>query len=88
MILQRELQESLCRFLFETTRLPFVPFYGGFPVCLVTHVGSPVLPRPGETVDQLHQRVTLAMRNIMLQHRGHQSVTEALGDRLNMFNKV
>ena len=56
-------------------------------MCLVTHVGSPVLPRPGETVDQLHQRVTLAMRNIMLQHRGHQSVTEALGDRLNMFNK-
>ena len=57
-------------------------------MCLVTHVGSPVLPRPGETVDQLHQRVTQAMRNLMLQHRGHQSVTEALGDRLNMFNKV
>ena len=74
---------SLFRSIFEATKLPFVPFYGGFPVELVTHVGKPIILEEGESMLQLHQRVQTSMRTIIDENRGHKSVLEALKDRFS-----
>ena len=74
---------SLFRSIFEATKLPFVPFYGGFPVELVTHVGKPIMIEEGESMVQLHQRVRASMKTIIEENRGHKSVLEALEDRFS-----
>ena len=28
------------RYIFEATRLPIIPIWGGFPVKLITHIGK------------------------------------------------
>lgn len=45
--------------LYNWTRLPFMPIYGGFPVKLVTHLGSPLLPSPGSSPQQLQKEVKM-----------------------------
>ena len=72
------------RLIFETTRWPFVAFYGGFPVELITHVGTPVLPREGESVSQLHQRVQTSMKTIIEQKRSQLSVVAAISARFSL----
>lgn len=42
--------------LFEKTRLPLRPCFGGFPVKLRTHIGEPIYPEPGMTPEQLRDR--------------------------------
>ena len=75
--------------MFEATKLPFVPFYGGFPVDLITHVGVPLLQKEGESVQELKQRVQNAMKTIIEENRGKQSVMEALSERfLSITKKV
>ena len=74
---------SFFRSIFEATKLPFIPFYGGFPVELVTHVGKPIVIEEGESMLQLHQRVQTSMRKIIDENRGHNSVLEALEDRFS-----
>ena len=49
--------EDTWRFLYEKTKLPLSPAYGGFPVKLTTHVGAPIRAKPEETADQLAKRV-------------------------------
>ena len=61
-----------------------VPFYGGFPVELVTYVGDPIVLEEGETMLQLHQRVQTSIRRIIEENRGHQSVLDALTDRFSI----
>ena len=75
---------SVSRYIFEATKLPFVPFYGGFPVELITHVGKPILTEEGESMLQLHQRVQTAMKTIIEENRGHQSIMKALGERFSL----
>ena len=71
----------ISRFIFETTKLPLVPFYGGFPVDLITHVGEPIIRKDGESVVELQLRVRDSMKTIIENNRGKQSVTEALLER-------
>ena len=64
--------------MFEVTKLPFVPFYGGFPVDLITHVGQPISKKEGETVSELKLRVQNSMKTLIEMNRENQSVMEAL----------
>lgn len=82
----RTMQTGSClsRFIFEATKLPFVPFYGGFPVELITHVGEPVLIEDGESMIQLHQRVQSSLKSMIEDKKGHHSIMEALGDRFSL----
>ena len=34
--------QSFWRWLYDKTRLPVVPTYGGFPVKLITYIGKPI----------------------------------------------
>ena len=61
--------------------MPFVPFYGGFPVDLITHVGKPIIKKEGESVLELQLRVQSSMKTIIEENRGKDSVMEALYDR-------
>ena len=58
--------------------------YGGFPVGLTTHVGRPILPKQGESVEQLHQRVTSSMRTLIKENKGQPSVLAALSERFSV----
>lgn len=74
---------SFFRSIFEATKLPFIPFYGGFPVELITHVGKPIVRKEGESMVELQQRVQTSMRNIIAENRGHKSVLAALDHRFS-----
>ena len=39
--------------LFEKTRLPLRPIFGGFPVKLRTHIGEPIYPQPDMTPETM-----------------------------------
>ena len=67
--------------------MPFVPFYGGFPVDLITHVGEPIIKKDGETVLELKHRDQTSMKTIIEENRGKQSVMEALLERLFSIKK-
>ena len=45
------------RKIYERTRLPIVPIYGGFPVKMKTYVGDPIYPEPANTPEQLAEKV-------------------------------
>lgn len=45
------------RWLYEKTKLPLVPIYGGFPVKLKTYLGAPIHFKPGLTVDDVRNEV-------------------------------
>ena len=49
--------ETLWRFIYETTKVPVIPILGGFPVKLITHVGTPILVNPEESAEHLAKRV-------------------------------
>ncbi|KAK8397473.1 hypothetical protein O3P69_004911 [Scylla paramamosain] len=43
--------------LYEKLRFPCAPIYGGFPVKLRTHLGEPIYPKPGESPEELAERI-------------------------------
>lgn len=57
--------QTLSRPLYERIRLPVVPFLGGFPVKLTTHVGEPIKCSSAETPEELAKAVHKAMRNLI-----------------------
>jgi len=84
---------SIWRSLYENTRLPMVPIYGGFPVKLTTHIGDPIRPGGDETADQLKERVQTAMREMVDTHQVKQggasrAVLARLGDKLSLIEKL
>ena len=48
---------ELLRRFYETTRLPIMPLYGGFPVKLRTHIGHPIKYDPSLTPEALALKV-------------------------------
>ena len=60
---------DIWRALYERTRLPLVPIYGGFPVRLTTHVGAPIRLRRDETAEGLAVRVQEAMQTMIATHQ-------------------
>ncbi|CAL4128191.1 unnamed protein product, partial [Meganyctiphanes norvegica] len=55
--------------IYEFTRLPLVPLYGGFPVKLRTHLGRPIIPMADETPDELAARVKKHLYELIHQHQ-------------------
>jgi len=53
------------RWIYERTKLPLVPLYGGFPVDIVTHVGKPLVVKDGETPKQLQERLRMEMKKLI-----------------------
>jgi len=55
--------------LFEKTRLPLRPCFGGFPVKLRTHIGEPIYPEPGMTPEQLRDRCRESLARMIEEHQ-------------------
>jgi len=51
--------------LFEKTRVPLRPIFGGFPVKLRTHIGEPIYPEPEMTPEQLRDKVRSALEKMV-----------------------
>jgi len=74
---------KIWRYLFEQTKLPLIPIYGGFPVNLTTHIGAPIRANRDETADQLKERVQAAMEEMIATYqRQNPSIKEAIVDRM------
>lgn len=74
---------AVWRTIFEVTRLPIVPIYGGFPVQVTTNIGSPIMAREGETLMLLQERVKIAMKDLIRRHqRPDVDIKTGLGQRL------
>jgi len=69
--------------LYEKTKLPMVPTYGGFPVPLRTHIGEPIRVVKNETDDQLARRVNETMQGMIRMYQNREDgVTDLLLDRV------
>jgi len=78
-----EAGKNIWRFLYEKTKLPLVPVYGGFPVRLTTHVGNPLRAKPDETADQFAQRVQKTMQEMISMHQPEgKGISELVLDRI------
>ncbi|XP_077991536.1 DGAT1/2-independent enzyme synthesizing storage lipids-like [Glandiceps talaboti] len=55
--------------LYEKTRLPLAPIYGGFPVKLRTFVGDPIPFDPNLTPQQLAKKAEDALRQLIVTHQ-------------------
>jgi len=77
------------RSLYEWTRLPFVPFYGGFPVKLKTYVGEPIPYDPSVTPEELAQKTKTAIEDLIRKHqRIPGSIWHAFCDRFRANSKI
>lgn len=59
----------LFHWLFQKTRLPLRPCFGGFPVKLRTHIGEPIYPSPDMTPEQLRDLCRAALEKMILDHQ-------------------
>ena len=73
---------DIWRALYERTRLPLVPIYGGFPVRLTTHVGAPIRLARDETAEGLALRVQAAMQTMIATHQREEDVGQLLLSRV------
>ena len=53
----RTLNWNIFRRLYEKTRLPLCPIYGGFPVKMITHLGAPIYFEPTTTPEDVRHQV-------------------------------
>ncbi|XP_013789006.2 transmembrane protein 68-like [Limulus polyphemus] len=60
---------SLLRKLYDKTRIPVVPIYGGFPVRLRTYIGKPVSYDENTSPEELVEKTAEAVRNLIYQHQ-------------------
>jgi len=74
--------ETIWRFIYETIKVPVIPLYGGLPVKLITHVGTPILLNEKETAEQLAKRVQTSMQGMISKHQNKEkSVFGIIMDR-------
>ena len=70
------------RKIYDSTRLPLVPIYGGFPVKLKTIVGKPIPYSPSLTAQQLADKTALIVEQMIEQNqRIPGSISAAILDR-------
>ncbi|XP_026281681.1 transmembrane protein 68 isoform X2 [Frankliniella occidentalis] len=55
--------------IYQWTRLPIVPIYGGFPVKLKTHVGKPIPYDSALTPEELSLKVASAVEDLIAKHQ-------------------
>jgi hypothetical protein len=51
--------------LYEVTRLPVAPIFGGFPVKLRTFIGEPIPFDPSDTPETLRDKVRSALQELV-----------------------
>ena len=74
---------TLWKMGWEMTHKIAPPVLGGLPVRLTTHVGDQIKVRPGETAEQLKERVETAMKEMIAEHQVKQGgVRRAIMERL------
>jgi len=77
------LGQSFFRTIYDRTRLPLVPIYGGFPVKLKTIVGKPILYDPSLTPQELADKTAQVIEEmISANQRVPGSIFKALLDRI------
>ncbi|XP_022658624.1 transmembrane protein 68-like isoform X2 [Varroa jacobsoni] len=55
--------------VYELTKLPLVPLYGGFPVKLRTIVGKPIAYDSNLTPEKLAEKTKLSIEDLIMQHQ-------------------
>jgi 1-acyl-sn-glycerol-3-phosphate acyltransferase len=55
--------------IFERTKLPLRPLFGGFPVKLITHIGAPIYPEDGMTPEALRDKCKAALEALILENQ-------------------
>jgi len=55
--------------IFEKTRIPLRPVFGGFPVKLRTHIGEPIYPEQDMTPEMLRDQCKEGMERIIAKHQ-------------------
>jgi len=74
---------KIWRYIYNKTKLPIIPIYGGFPVKLTTHIGTPIRVTQDETAHQLKERVEGAIAEMISTYqRPEPSIKEAVMDRM------
>lgn len=69
--------------IYNWTRFPACPLYGGFPVKLRTHLGPPIYADPTMTPEQVRERVAIGVEELINSNqRIPGSISRALWDRL------
>lgn len=75
------------RWLHQTTHLPLVPIYGGFPVKLVTYFGEPIEYDPSHTVESLARLVAQRMEALIEEHQPRPgNIVRAIRERFPPFS--
>ncbi|VDD87244.1 unnamed protein product [Enterobius vermicularis] len=60
---------KMLRWIYEKTRLPLCPIYGGFPVKMITHLGEPIRFPEGVTPEDVRKRVKHEVRGLIIKHQ-------------------
>jgi len=68
--------KRLFQYIYSLTKVPMVPFFGGFPVQLITHIGTPIISRKGETARMLQERVKEAMLDMVNTWKKEKNITK------------
>ncbi|KAB0791702.1 hypothetical protein PPYR_12883 [Photinus pyralis] len=72
--------------IYNATKFPFTPIYGGFPVKLITHIGKPIPYDPELSPEQLKMKVANAIEELIAKHqRTPPSILRAVIDRIPAF---
>uniref|UniRef100_A0A914D2X1 Phospholipid/glycerol acyltransferase domain-containing protein n=1 Tax=Acrobeloides nanus TaxID=290746 RepID=A0A914D2X1_9BILA len=65
----RTLNWNIFRRLYEKTRLPLCPIYGGFPVKMITHLGAPLYFEPTTTPEAVRHQVKKEVAELIRIHQ-------------------
>ncbi|GFV37110.1 transmembrane protein 68 [Trichonephila clavipes] len=85
----RSFGKKWLRTLYERTRIPLVPIYGGFPTKLKTFVGEPIPYDPSITPDEMATRVNEKMKAMIKTHQKLPgSVTRSVFERFQYLFKL
>ncbi|CEF71487.1 Transmembrane protein 68 [Strongyloides ratti] len=61
---------KLLRGIYEKTRLPICPLYGGFPVKMITHLGKPIyFDYDTVTPEEIKEKVKIEVYNLIHKHQ-------------------
>jgi len=69
------------RYIYEATKSTFFPLWGGYPIKLITHIGSPIYPAEQDTAELLRDKAKRAIEDLMDEHQKTPSVTRSLLQR-------
>uniref|UniRef100_A0A915BFN6 Acyltransferase n=1 Tax=Parascaris univalens TaxID=6257 RepID=A0A915BFN6_PARUN len=60
---------KMFRWIYEKSRLPLCPIYGGFPVKMITHLGKPIKFIAGTSPEDVKRRVKEEVQDLIRQHQ-------------------